>query len=161
MGGGNFVVPVQRVTDFLENKLSGRFFFTSDYCHFILDLHLIGSSCLVRYISATIKLSARSEGIKSPWTVSCSNYRCIEVLDLHVWQRGLTFFFHFIFLIYWLNYIYSKHLSSSSHKRSSSLELRNISVTGIYFWCCPSSWCRGTKLVWIFFSFSNSVRMQN
>ena len=24
MGGGNFVVPVQTVTDFLENKLSGR-----------------------------------------------------------------------------------------------------------------------------------------
>lgn len=26
MGGGNFVVPAQRVTDFLENKLSGRKF---------------------------------------------------------------------------------------------------------------------------------------
>jgi uncharacterized FAD-dependent dehydrogenase len=25
MGGGNFVVPVQTVTDFLENKLSGRY----------------------------------------------------------------------------------------------------------------------------------------
>jgi uncharacterized FAD-dependent dehydrogenase len=25
MGGGNFVVPVQTVTDFLENRLSGRF----------------------------------------------------------------------------------------------------------------------------------------
>lgn len=24
MGGGNFVVPVQTVTDFLENKLSGK-----------------------------------------------------------------------------------------------------------------------------------------
>lgn len=25
MGGGNFVVPVQTVTDFMENRLSGRF----------------------------------------------------------------------------------------------------------------------------------------
>lgn len=24
MGGGNFVVPVQTVTDFMDNKLSGR-----------------------------------------------------------------------------------------------------------------------------------------
>lgn len=24
MGGGNFVVPVQTVTDFMENKLSGK-----------------------------------------------------------------------------------------------------------------------------------------
>lgn len=24
MGGGNFMVPVQTVTDFLDNKLSGR-----------------------------------------------------------------------------------------------------------------------------------------
>lgn len=25
MGGGDFTVPVQRVTDFLQNKLSGRY----------------------------------------------------------------------------------------------------------------------------------------
>lgn len=25
MGGGNFVVPVQMVTDFMESRLSGRF----------------------------------------------------------------------------------------------------------------------------------------
>lgn len=29
MGGGNFVVPAQKVTDFLENKLSGRKFLIS------------------------------------------------------------------------------------------------------------------------------------
>lgn len=26
MGGGDFTVPVQRVTDFLQNKLSGRLY---------------------------------------------------------------------------------------------------------------------------------------
>ena len=36
MGGGNFVVPVQTVTDFMENKVSGNVYL----CRF-LDLFLL------------------------------------------------------------------------------------------------------------------------
>lgn len=43
MGGGNFTVPVQRVTDFLQNKLSGIKTFS-----LILDSHFIVRS-LVRF----------------------------------------------------------------------------------------------------------------
>lgn len=40
MGGGDFTVPVQRVTDFLESKLSGK-----QPVSFILSSHYIVLSC--------------------------------------------------------------------------------------------------------------------
>ena len=67
MGGGNFVVPIQTVTDFMENKLSGE--------NFVLFLGLplllkISSSMTCSFIcsdiSTTIKLSVRSQDSQSP-----------------------------------------------------------------------------------------------
>lgn len=67
MGGGNFVVPVQTVTDFMNNKLSGRLLchisIVLPSYHMLIKLRL---ACFSSNICATVKLSIRSEGSKSP-----------------------------------------------------------------------------------------------
>jgi hypothetical protein len=69
MGGGNFVVPVQTVTDFLENRLSGRYIILFPKLFYTINFQIFISFILNGFVSnicATFKLSIRSEGSKSP-----------------------------------------------------------------------------------------------
>ena len=66
LGGGNFVVPVQTVTDFMENKLSGE---NSPVPRVAFTLKISPSmtcSFICSDISTTIKLSVRSQDSQSP-----------------------------------------------------------------------------------------------
>jgi len=72
MGGGNFVVPVQTVTDFLENKLSGKIIhhyslFIAPGSQLIDELSLI---VCASNICTPVKLSVGCEGSKSPSAIS-------------------------------------------------------------------------------------------
>lgn len=88
MGGGNFVVPVQTVTDFLDNKLSGRIAmpFLISFASIVQQAKLgslgffFGSSD----ICATFKLSTRSEGSKSPRDIPHSYNRDFATFNLSV-----------------------------------------------------------------------------
>lgn len=53
MGGGNFTVPVQRVTDFLQNKLSGNSIFLNT--QFLFDCSNFGLFLVILDILVLLK----------------------------------------------------------------------------------------------------------
>lgn len=90
MGGGNFVVPVQTVMDFLDNKLSGRIAmpFLISFASIVQQAKLGSFFCFFFLCSsdicATFKLSTRSEGSKSPRDIPHSYNRDFATFNLSV-----------------------------------------------------------------------------
>jgi hypothetical protein len=65
MGGGNFVVPAQRVTDFISNRLSG--IVVANISEVTSNQFFLSLTCICySYNSPTIKLQVRSSSIQTP-----------------------------------------------------------------------------------------------
>ncbi|CAN4113263.1 unnamed protein product [Withania somnifera] len=107
MGGGNFVVPVQTVTDFLDNKLSGMSVPSSSYrlgvkaanLHELFPIHITSSlqkslfkfdKELPGFISCNALLHGVETRTSSPVQISrdADNYECTSLRGLYPIGEG-------------------------------------------------------------------------
>lgn len=144
MGGGNFVVPVQTVTDFLENKLSGK---VIDHLPlFTLWLSSLRLTLAWLYVPVTsVPPSSYRLGVKAANLHQLFPAHITEAL-----KHSLVTFDKEVCIFHVLKFSIPQSINFSIKIGPNiffQLQLPNFSVTRIYLqWGAPS-WCRGNKKI--------------